>query len=146
MPQSPRCLGAISECLARESKPCPWPGPHLHTSLCSCICRVRGACSPAVFQVVVNIHSGPHGVLETFRIVPLLSNGKTILSEPSEESGYTAGMDDAVVFCHVEKMPELCRKLCADERLRRIQEEKAYNFAKTHHYQLPQQLISAIQL
>ena len=96
-------------------------------------------------QVVVNIHSSPRGVLETFRLYPLLSNGKAVVSESSEESGYKAEMDDAVVFCGIEDMPELCRRLCADERTRRRQEAKAYDFAKAHRFELSKKCIAAIQ-
>jgi len=59
-------------------------------------------------KVVLNLHHGQEALLEEARIIPLLAQGKVVISESVQDPHYMELYKDCVIFC--KDLPELVQK------------------------------------
>ena len=68
-------------------------------------------------KVVLNCHQDAQGILELWRVWPLLCSGKVVVSETSADN-HTFGLDSLIKFSDYEGIPDVAYQLCqkADRR------------------------------
>uniref|UniRef100_A0A7S1N3H8 Uncharacterized protein n=1 Tax=Eutreptiella gymnastica TaxID=73025 RepID=A0A7S1N3H8_9EUGL len=73
-------------------------------------------------KVVLNCHQNENGILELWRVWPLLCNGKVVVSETSADNN-NFGLDKLVKFSNYKGIPDLVHQLCHDANSREEHEK-----------------------
>lgn len=76
-------------------------------------------------KIVLNLHQNPGGLLETPRLVYLLANHKTVVSE-SGPDGQNEGYDKALDLAEIDRIPGICRTLLDDQSARESLAARGY--------------------
>lgn len=85
-------------------------------------------------KICLNTHLIEDAILETNRIVPLLAKRKCIISEKCGDKEMMEYFKDIVIFCDKEQMSSVCKIYCNNDKLRKEQEQRGYDFIKKTNY------------
>ena len=81
-------------------------------------------------RIIVNIYADDDKHFEAFRVSYLLTNGKCVVSENSEDPAESL-YAEAAVFCDYDQIVETCGRYAADDRLLREREEIAVEMMRS---------------